>query len=93
MSEQKHLQHINLRRRILAKLYTDFREYPYAQTELREIEQVVQREPKPSQIARDTERLVKPYALGKDCRQSNLQCLTNQGLEYFRIWASSLGKW
>ena len=39
MSEKKHLPQINLRRRILDKLYTDFRQYPYAQIELREIEQ------------------------------------------------------
>jgi hypothetical protein len=60
---------------------------------LREIERVVQRELKIGQIARDTERLVKPFALGKDCRQIDLQGLTNQGLEYFRMWVSSLGKW
>ena len=46
MSEDKHLQHINLRRRILYKLYKDFREYPYAQIELREIEQVCETDTK-----------------------------------------------
>jgi hypothetical protein len=46
MSKEKHLQHINLRRRILDKLYTDFREYPYAQIELGEIEQACETDTK-----------------------------------------------
>lgn len=60
---------------------------------LNEIDRIVQRERAISSIARDTDRLVKPYSEGRDCRHEDLQKLVDKGLEYFRMWTAMQGRW
>ena len=60
---------------------------------LREMNQILIQEPVLNSIAFDTERLVKPFAKGKDCRETDLQILVDQGFEFFRFWVASQGKW
>ena len=60
---------------------------------LREVNRILIQEPVVRSIASDTERLVKPFAEGDDCRESNLQRLVDLGFEYFRLWAMNQGKW
>ncbi|MCB2141283.1 hypothetical protein KQH27_01085 [bacterium] len=60
---------------------------------LNEIDRIVSKEKDISSIAHDTERLVKPYSEGRDCRNENLQTLVNKGLEYFKMWTVMQGKW
>jgi len=60
---------------------------------LREVNQILIQEPDLRSIASDTERLVKPFAEGKDSRETDLQKLVNQGFNYFEFWIRSQGKW
>lgn len=58
-----------------------------------EVDRVLQREPYIKSIALETERLVKPYSKGLDCRKTNLQGLVDKGFQYFRYWAASHKIW
>lgn len=60
---------------------------------LREVNRVLLHESPLQSIASDTERLVKPFAKGQDCRKIDLQRLVDRGFEFFRLWAAFLSKW
>ena len=60
---------------------------------MREVNRILIQEPVLRSIAYDTERLVKPFAKGKDSRGTDLQRLIDQGFEFFRFWVASQGKW
>ena len=60
---------------------------------LKEVNRILIQEPILKSIASDTERLVKPFAEGKDSRETDLQKLVDQGFEFFRFWIASQGKW
>jgi hypothetical protein len=58
-----------------------------------EIDRVLQREQNIKSIALETERLVKPYSMGLDCRKTNLQGLVDNGFQFYRFWAASHKIW
>ena len=60
---------------------------------LREVNRILIQEPVLRSIALDTKRLVKPFTMGKDSRETDLQRLVDQGFEFLRLWIASQGKW
>ena len=59
---------------------------------LLEIDRIVQQEPLLRYIASATEDLIKPYAEGLDCRNTDLQRLVEKGFQSFKLWVDTKGK-